>query len=99
MSLQQALENGIKRSTYYSRIHNLGWSKERASTEPVHSYKGEYAVYKKGEIIVMGTAEECAEELGVTVDYIRWMSYESGIKRAESRKDPENATTAVKLDE
>lgn len=93
-----ALKNGIKKSTYKSRIR-YGWSKKKAATTTLISYRGEYAVYKDGEIIAMGTAEECAAELGVTTAYIRWMTTPTGKRRLESRKDKENATTAVKLDE
>lgn len=60
--------------------------------------KIEYAVYKGDTLRVMGTAEECAKELGVTSDYIRWLSTPSGQKRALSRKNPENATTVVALE-
>lgn len=34
----------------------------------------EYAVYKGDELLVMGTAEECAEVLKVKPDYIRWLT-------------------------
>lgn len=45
-----------------------------------------------------GTAEECAEELGVSTDYIRWMITPYGRKLTNSRKYPNKSTTAVKLD-
>lgn len=65
----------------------------------VDAYVGEFAIYKKGELLTIGTAEECAEELNVTVAYVKWMTTPTGKKRLSSRKDPENATTAVKLDD
>lgn len=94
---EEAVKNGIKRKTYHTRRFN-GWSHERASTEAVNSYKGDYAVYRGGEIVVMGTAEECATELGVTAAYIKWMTTPTGKKRLAARHNPEMATAAVKLD-
>lgn len=96
--VDRALDNGIKRPTYHSRIAR-GWSPERAATEATHVYKGEYAVYKNDEIIAMGTAEECAEELGVSAAYIKWMTSPSGKKRLAEKLNPEMATTAAKLDD
>lgn len=40
-----------------------------------------FAVYKGDEFITVGTARECAEQLGVTPDYIRWMTYPTCRKR------------------
>lgn len=57
----------------------------------------EYAVYKGEIILAIGTAQECAEELGVTTDYIYWLVTPSGKRRAESRKKPEKAITAVRI--
>lgn len=57
----------------------------------------EYAVYKGDSFVVMGTAEECAEEMGVKPDFIKWMTTPTGKRRFESRKDKSKALTAVKL--
>ena len=57
----------------------------------------EDAVYKGEKILSIGTAQECAEELGVTTDYIYWLTTPSGKRRAESRKNPHEATTAVRI--
>ena len=94
--IQKALNNGIKRNTYRSRLR-YGWDPERAATERVHAYKGDFAVYKNDEIVVMGTAQECAKELGVTEDYIHWMTTPSAQKRIAER-NTKRVTTAVKLD-
>ena len=93
-----AIKNGISRKVYHSRLYQ-GWEKEKAATKSLVKYKGEYAVYKKDEIVVIGTAEECALALGVTVEYIRWMTTPTGKRRLANRKNPDKATTAVKLDD
>ena len=59
----------------------------------------EYAVYKGEDCIAIGTAKECALELGVKPDTIRWMTTPTGKKRFESRKNTSKCTTAVKLEE
>lgn len=58
----------------------------------------EYAVYKGEDLIVMGTAEECADYMGVTPEYIYWMTTPVGKRRLANRKRPERCTTAVLLD-
>lgn len=95
--LNLAIENGIKPSTYYMR-KGYGWTEEEAATKPLKKYTGDFAVYRGEEMVAMGTAEECAEQLGVSSAYIRWMTTPYGRKRTNSRKDPSRATTAVKLD-
>lgn len=45
-----------------------------------------YAVYRNDEMIAMGTADECAEELNVNPEYIHWLTTPTGKKRYESRK-------------
>lgn len=59
----------------------------------------EFAIYKGEELIVMGTAKECADHMGVTPDYIKWMVTPTGRKRLANRKNPERCTTAVLLDD
>lgn len=95
--VETAIENGIRRDTYHSRIRN-GWDEKTAATKPV-KYVGDYAVYKKGELVVIGTREECAEFLGVSEEYIHWMTTPTGIKRRSNRKNPEMAMAAVKLED
>lgn len=59
----------------------------------------EFAVYKGDELISVGTAKECAEHMGVTPKYIRWMTTPTGQKRLASRKHPERCTYAVRLED
>lgn len=58
----------------------------------------EYAVYKGEELIAIGTAKECANELNVTLDYIQWMTTPTAKRRLEKRKNPSKCITAVVLD-
>jgi|HigsolmetaAR201D_1030396.scaffolds.fasta_scaffold27140_2 hypothetical protein len=57
-----------------------------------------YAVYKGDEMVAMGTAQECAEKLGVRPDYIYWMTTPAGKRRLATRKNPDQATTADVID-
>lgn len=41
----------------------------------------EYAIYKGDEFITIGTAKECAKELGVKSETIRWLSTPAAKKR------------------
>jgi hypothetical protein len=59
----------------------------------------EYAVYKGDELIVMGTAKECAKHMNVTPEYIKWMTTPTGKARLARRKNPDRCTTAEKLDD
>ncbi|MFD1335780.1 hypothetical protein ACFQ4N_09490 [Oceanobacillus iheyensis] len=59
----------------------------------------EYAVYKGEELIVMGTKEECAEEMGVKPDYIYWLTMPTAKRRLAARKNPAKCTVAVKLED
>lgn len=94
-----AIENGISSRVYHQRL-KAGWTREKAATQPVNKkYTGDYAVYRKGELVVMGSRKECAEFLGVSESYIHWMTTPTGIKRRSNREDPEKAMAAVKLDE
>lgn len=100
--IEIALMNGISRQQYRQRLSD-GWDKKRAATQEVRKradkYTGDYAVYRKGEPVVMGTRKECAEFLGVSEEYIHWMTTATGIKRRNERKNPEMAMAAVKLDD
>lgn len=57
----------------------------------------EYAIYKGEELLAIGTAQECAEELGVTDKYIYWLATPTAKRIAEGRKNPHEATTAVRI--
>ncbi|MBU5673222.1 hypothetical protein [Paenibacillus brevis] len=49
----------------------------------------EYAVYKGEELLVIGTAEECADALKVRPEYIRWLTTPTAKRRLSKRKNPE----------
>ena len=53
----------------------------------------EYAVYKGEEFITIGTADECAKELGVKSETIRWLSTPTAQKR-----QGENSLVVVKME-
>lgn len=57
-----------------------------------------YAVYQNDKMVVMGTQDECAAELGVQPSYIHWMTTPTGKRRLEQRHDKVNAQTAVVVD-
>lgn len=61
------------------------------------SKQQEYAVYRGDGLIVIGTAKECAKEMGVTPEYIKWMTTPAAARRLKKRKHPELATTAIRL--
>lgn len=61
--------------------------------------KPEYAVYKGDNLIVVGTAKECAEEMGVTERYIEWLTMPTAKRRLSNRKNPHKCTTAVRIDD
>jgi hypothetical protein len=46
--------------------------------------QSEYAVYRGDDLIVIGTAKECAAEMGVTPKYIRWMATPAAEMAAEA---------------
>jgi Mn-dependent DtxR family transcriptional regulator len=55
-----------------------------------------YEVYRGGELIAEGTAQECASKLKVTRKYIQWLSSESIHERIAGFDDPDNATIAFR---
>ncbi len=59
----------------------------------------EYAVYEGDTFLLIGTAEECANKLNVTPEYIKFLSYPAGRKRFEARKDKSKCMTAIKLED
>lgn len=99
-----AEENGISRANFSGRVRRPNWSYERAATTPLGVRKKrikepDYAIYKGDDLIVIGSAKECAEEMNVTIEHIKWMTTPAGQKRIASRRNPENATAAVRLDD
>jgi hypothetical protein len=59
----------------------------------------EYAVYKGDTFLCVGTAEECADFLGILPRTVRYYSYEKYKRKVEKRKNPQNYTIVVKLDD
>lgn len=53
----------------------------------------EYALYKGDDFIDVGTAQELARKLKVTVDYIKWMTTPTAQKRNKGKR-----MTAIKID-
>lgn len=94
--LALAKANGIKDSTFYQRVRMLKWDPERAATQPPHPRGNhDYAVYKGDELIVVGTAEECAEFMGVTKAYIQALATPKRRKRSMEK----GGTYAIKLED
>lgn len=90
-----ARKHGVSPKNFYQR-KKLGWSEEKAATtktmrrgRPSEDVK-EYAIYRGDDLIVMGTATECAEFLGVKKHTIYWYASPS----AENR-----VTRAIRLDD
>ena len=50
--------------------------------------KTRYAVYIGDTFLVMGPAEQCAKQLGVKPDTVRWWSSPVAMRRAEAAKKP-----------
>lgn len=59
----------------------------------------DYAVYKGDELLIIGTAEECAKEINVRPATIRWLTTPSVQKRLAERKNPDKCTVVIRLDE
>ena len=63
----------------------------------MRNYK-EYAVYKGEQLLAVGTATECAEELNVKPETIHFYTTPTYMRRLMKRKNPSNCRIAVKLD-
>jgi K+/H+ antiporter YhaU regulatory subunit KhtT len=59
----------------------------------------EYAIYKGDELLVIGTAEECAKKLNVKKEYIYWLTKPTAQKRLAKRKDPDKCMVGIRLDD
>lgn len=57
----------------------------------------EYAIYHGDEFIMIGTAEEIAERLGLRATYVRQRAMPSQIARIEKTKNP-SGFISVRLD-
>lgn len=59
----------------------------------------EYAIYKGDELLVIGTARECAEKLGVQLPYIHWLMTPTAKRRLAQRKNPERCVVGEVIKE
>jgi hypothetical protein len=59
----------------------------------------EYAVYKGEKLLVMGTLRECAENLGLKPESIRFLSSSAYQKRMEAKNGKGDYKIAVRLDD
>ena len=58
----------------------------------------EYAIYRGDELLIIGTKDECAEELSVKPETITFYCTPTYIRRLESRKNIENSLIGVKIE-
>ncbi|MDQ0158833.1 hypothetical protein [Alkalibacillus salilacus] len=59
----------------------------------------EYTVYKGEDIIVSGTAKECAQVLNIKPESVRWLATQANLRRIEKRQYSNHAMVAVCLDD
>ena len=59
----------------------------------------EHAVYKGDDLVVMGTAEQCAAKMKTTAQYIYWMTTQAAQRRLAKRKNPERCTIAITIED
>ena len=59
----------------------------------------EYAVYRGDEFQFIGTAEECADRLGCSVNSFKFYLTPSYQRRLAKRKRPKNYIVVVRLDD
>lgn len=59
----------------------------------------EYAVYKGEELLAIGTADECAKELGVQTQTILFYTYPTYQGRLKKRKASDNVRHVVVLED
>lgn len=59
----------------------------------------EYAVYKGETLLATGTAQECADELGVLPETIVWYTSQAYQRRLEKRNASDNVRHVVILGE
>lgn len=61
--------------------------------------KAEYAVYQGDELLVLGTADECAKLLDISPERVRIMSYKSHRQYVENSKHPERMRIAIRVED
>lgn len=96
-----AIQNGISSTIYHQRLRR-GWTKEKAATKPViRIRKGteEFAVYRGEEFICMGTLQECADHMGVSIKTMSFYTFPVYQRRVAERKNPRNYITVTELDD
>ena len=59
----------------------------------------EYAVYKGEELLIIGTAKECAAYLNIKPESVQWLSTPSAKARLEKRKNPNKCKVCIKLND
>lgn len=59
----------------------------------------EYAVYKGDDLLVIGTASECAKQLNVDPSYVRRMITPTAKRRLAKRAHPEKCVAGFRLDD
>jgi len=58
-----------------------------------------YAVYKGEDLECMGTAQECAEILGISPETVVWYTYPTYQRRISKRKNPKNYRVVIKIED
>ncbi len=59
----------------------------------------EYAVYRGDNLLVIGTAKECAAELNMKPESIRWLTTPTAKQRLAKRKHPERCVVVDRLED
>jgi len=59
----------------------------------------QYAVYKGDDFIFMGTLEEVAERLGVSIKSVKWMATPAAKKRADKPGSTKMIVEKVEVDQ
>ncbi|MBN8200497.1 hypothetical protein [Bacillus sp. NTK034] len=59
----------------------------------------DYAVYKGEEIICIGTLVECAEQMGVKKETVKFYTTPTYKRRIAKRKNARNYITVIKLED
>jgi hypothetical protein len=59
----------------------------------------EYAVYKGDTLLCIGTVKECAAELNVLPETIKFYTTPTYQRRLSKRKNPKNYRTVIKIED
>lgn len=99
--IELAVQNGISRDAYRSRIKR-GWSEQLAATKtPRTSSTGteEYVVYRGEEFICIGTLQECADHMGLSIKTMKFYTFPVYYRRIAERKNARNYITVTRLED